>query len=213
MLYKTHTLAYAHTDTDTHTEMHTHIHTHTRTHPHTQNTRTVLIFKRVRHAQPRWRKCVCALRTLLGCRRSESCSCTRRQRVPRVPVVARVEKILKSQHTTECNMSISYKAEFIKNLPAWRTKTCLVFFGLNPLTTLQHTATHCNTLQYTATHNTVLGLFWLPSTDHTATHCIILQHTAIHCDTLQYTMTCLVLLGRHPRTYSHTISHRDTLWV
>jgi len=37
-------------------------------------------------------------------------------------------------------------------------------------TTLQHTATHCNTLQHTATHCNTL--------QHTATHCNILQHTA-----------------------------------
>jgi len=181
MLYKAHTLAYAHTDTNTRAQTHTHIHTHTRTPPHTQNTRTVLIFKRVRHAQPRWRKCVCALRTLLGCRRSESCSCTRRQRVPRVPVVARVEKILKSQLTTECNMSISYKAELIKNLPAWRTKTCLVFFGLNPLTTLQHTATHC---KYAAIHCDTQHRAWSFLVAIHRPYCNTLHHTATHCNTL-----------------------------
>jgi len=38
-----------------------------------------------------------------------------------------------------------------------------------PGTTLQHTATRCNTLR------------------HTATRCNILQHTATHCNTLQHT--------------------------
>ena len=40
---------------------------------------------------------------------------------------------------------------------------------------LQHTATHCNTLQHTATQYTTLH--------HTAPHYITLRHTAPHCNT------------------------------
>jgi len=45
--------------------------------------------------------------------------------------------------------------------------------------TLQRTATHCNTLQHTATH------FDTSTLKHTATHCYTLRRSAIHCNTLQ----------------------------
>jgi len=51
----------------------------------------------------------------------------------------------------------------------------------NTLSTLQHTAAHCNTLQHTATHCSTL--------QHTAAYCSTLQHTAAHCNTLQHTAT------------------------
>jgi len=44
------------------------------------------------------------------------------------------------------------------------------------LSSLQHTATHCNQLQHTATHCNTL--------QHIAAHCSTLQHTATHCNTL-----------------------------
>ena len=56
--------------------------------------------------------------------------------------------------------------------------------------TLQHTATHCNTLQPTATHTLAQ---WdtcqtrLMTKSH-STHCNTLQHTATHCNTLQHTL-------------------------
>jgi len=56
-----------------------------------------------------------------------------------------------------------------------------VIVGTHVYTTLQRTATHCNTLQRIATHCNSLQL--------TATHCNALQHTATHCNALQHTTT------------------------
>jgi len=50
---------------------------------------------------------------------------------------------------------------------------------LNDPSTVQRTATHCNTLQHTAPHCNTL--------QHTATRCNTLQHTTKHCNTLQHT--------------------------
>jgi len=66
------------------------------------------------------------------------------------------------------------------------------------LSTLQHTATHCNTLQHTTRCNTHLLLLLLAgrasdgethcnSLQLTTTHCNSLQHSAMHCTTLQHT--------------------------
>jgi len=51
---------------------------------------------------------------------------------------------------------------------------------LRAMTTLQHTATHCDTLQLAATYCTTL--------QQTATHFNTLQHAAAHCNTLQQHM-------------------------
>ena len=61
-----------------------------------------------------------------------------------------------------------------------------------PFSTLQHTATHCNTPQHTATHCTALQHTephhntW----NHTAPHCTTLRHTAPHCITLHHKTLC-----------------------
>jgi len=47
------------------------------------------------------------------------------------------------------------------------------------VSSVQHTATHCNTLQHSAAHCKTL--------QHTAAHCNTLQHTATHCNILQHT--------------------------
>ena len=68
------------------------------------------------------------------------------------------------------------------------------------LSTLQHTATHCNTLQHTATHNTLQhtsfatvacgqGLGWRNTLQRTATHNNTLQLTATLCNAVHYTAT------------------------
>jgi len=66
----------------------------------------------------------------------------------------------------------------------------------SPLSTLQHTATHCNTLQHTALQ--CIALTGKPST-HSTTQCntvqhggtqyIIMQHSAIQCDPRQNNTT------------------------
>jgi len=57
--------------------------------------------------------------------------------------------------------------------------------------TLQHTATHCNTPHHTATHSSTPQHI----ARHTASQCNTLQHTASHCNTLQHTH-----LYRHANT-------------
>jgi len=74
------------------------------------------------------------------------------------------------------------------------------------LSTLQHTATHCNTLQHTVKHTTThcntlqhavcmkwhdwcIWRVWLNTLQHTATHCNTLQHTVTHYNTLRHTAT------------------------
>ena len=73
-------------------------------------------------------------------------------------------------------------------------------------TLLQHTAAHCSTLQHTATeyystlqhtatHCNTLQLCVAPkrrrhsgnTLQHTSTHCNTMQHNATHCNTLQHT--------------------------
>ena len=101
--------------------------------------------------------------------------------------------------------------------------------------TLQHTATHCNTLQstlqHTATHYHYMKLgkkkresskcnYYINSPgamvkahcntlQHTATYCNTLQHTATHCNTLQHTHTsrnsCM-----HTATHCNTLQHTHT---
>ena len=81
--------------------------------------------------------------------------------------------------------------------------------------TLQRTATHCDTLQHAATHCNTLP--------HIATHCNTLQHTATHCNTLQRTAihfnTCdsSHVFPDVPNTFpqtatmQHTATHCNTL--
>ena len=74
------------------------------------------------------------------------------------------------------------------------------------ISTLQHTATHCNKLQHTATHCSTL--------QYTTTHCNTLQHTATHCNTLQHTAThcnTLQLTATHCNTLQHTATQRHIL--
>ena len=68
------------------------------------------------------------------------------------------------------------------------------------LSSLQHTAKHCNTLQHTATPCNTL--------QHTATHCNTLQHTATPCNTLQHFR--LVKSATHCNTLQHTATHCNT---
>jgi len=60
-------------------------------------------------------------------------------------------------------------------------------------TTLQHTATHCNTLQHTATHCNALqragSLMLVRTLGRFVTYCNTLQHPATSCNTLQHTAT------------------------
>jgi len=89
-------------------------------------------------------------------------------------------------------------------------------------TSLQHTATHCNTRQQSAAHCNTL--------QHTATHCNTLQHTATHCNTLQHTAAYICLIqsrdlaaapkaqrtspqhiATHCNTLQHTTTHCNTL--
>jgi len=72
-------------------------------------------------------------------------------------------------------------------------------------TTLQHTATHCNTLKQAAAHCNTLQT--------TATHCNALQRTATHCNALQRTATHCNALQRtaaHCSTLQHTAAHCNT---
>ena len=48
--------------------------------------------------------------------------------------------------------------------------------------------THCNILQHTSPHDLDIGGKGT-TVEHTATHCNTLQHTATHCNTLQHTAT------------------------
>jgi len=75
--------------------------------------------------------------------------------------------------------------------------------------TLQHTATHCNTLPYTAT---------LTHSHSAASHCDTLQHTATHYNTLQHSHTCTLphrtvthYNTLQHSTHSHFATHRNTL--
>jgi len=70
--------------------------------------------------------------------------------------------------------------------------------------TLQHTATHCNTMQHAAaTHCNTLQ----HTVHHTATHtlhCNALQHMAAHCN------TCTAL--QHTTAHCSTLQHNATHW-
>ena len=95
-------------------------------------------------------------------------------------------------------------------------------------TTLQYTATHCNTLQHTARDYANYNDEWYYA-DNTATHCKrlrqlqwrmvlcrvhcnALQHTVTHCNTLQHTATyCKRLCRQHSNTRQHTATHGNTL--
>jgi len=72
---------------------------------------------------------------------------------------------------------------------------CVCMFNTNPSavkdsSTLQHTATHCNT-----PHCNIL--------QHTATHCITLQQSATICNNLQQSAT-------HCKTLQDTATHQPT---
>jgi len=95
------------------------------------------------------------------------------------------------------------------SIPSPIQKTWAQRTGWPAKSTLQHTATHCNTLQHATTHYNTWVSFasliqktWAQQTggslasadrknvlQHTATHCDILQHTATNCKTQQHAVT------------------------
>ena len=66
--------------------------------------------------------------------------------------------------------------------------------------TLQHTATHCNTH---LPQFTVVEHVHCSTLQHTAAHCSTLQHTATHCNTLQHAIALCNTL-QHPATHCNT---------
>ena len=82
-------------------------------------------------------------------------------------------------------------------------------------TSMQHTATHCNTLQHTATHSKCLetrlwsSCLWSQYRHiaNIATHCNTLQHTATHCNTPQHTATHCCCLSSQYRHIANTYTY------
>ena len=85
--------------------------------------------------------------------------------------------------------------------------------------TLQHTATHCNTLHMSMEYLRMPMARLVNVTahcplQHTTTHCNTLQHTATHCKTLNVTAHCPLPTATHCSmctAMSHTATHCNAL--
>ena len=99
---------------------------------------------------------------------------------------------------THCNTML-HTATYLQQT-CRKTQRSTLQHTATPCNTPQHTAIYCNTLHYIATHRNTLQHSAPRSNtpQRTATHCNTLQDTATHCTTLQHAATHTLTLSAMP---------------